>query len=571
MRRFVTLLVCFLLTFSVVSAAVTLSTNTPDPIYQGQSTTVIVTATASGTSASNVNITIGLPAGLSTSSPTSQMIASLAAGQSESLSWVITGDNASTEPYTITFTASGGATASTTTQLSVLTPPFIEVSNQSCSPTDIDVQQTVAISFVLKNTGGDATNAQVNMDYNSGAFSLVSGQDPWSQDINSGGQVALSYDFNAIDAGTETITAYITSAYNNPNDYSCTITINPVCGDGYCSNGETCSNCSSDCGACPTPTPTPSPTPTPGGGPGGGAGTSASPTPTVTPTPSETPTPEETPKAKKIEKIFEKTITKKPTAKEIKELLEKVGASEKAIEAATKALSKTTVKRTLKIEKITLEDGNVTFKTTITLEVSNKTGKKLLNVKVVDVIPKNVLKYVDENIIESELAFEIVEADPVLKFTLPKLDVNQTAEVSYAIKEDVNSDAAEEWKAAFIAEFEEAPVDLCIGVVCEPQLCKEATCDPETGECVYINLPDGTLCGENRECKAGECIEISEKGKVELTPILIALFLIGVLIVIAFFVRKELEKRKTPLEKAAKKVHKETLHSAVGSKFRRPP
>lgn len=130
---------------------------------------------------------------------------------------------------------------------------------------------------------------------------------------------------------------------------------------------------------------------------------------------------------------------------------------------------------------------------------------------------------------ESDLAFEVVEADPVLKFTLPELDVNQTAEVSYAIKEDINTEAADEWKAAFIAEYEEAPVDLGKDVVCEPQLCKEAKCDPETGKCVYNNLPDGTLCGENKECKAGKCVEISKKGKpMDLTPILVSLFFIGI-------------------------------------------
>jgi len=350
-----------------VSAAVTLSANTPDPIYQGESTTVTVTATASGTSANNITITIGLPAGLSTSGSTSQIIASLSAGQSQSLSWVVTGDNASTEPYTITFTASGGATASTTTQLSVLTPPFIEVSNQSCSSTDINVQQTVTISFILKNTGGDVTNAQVSVaDYNSDCLQLVAGQASWSQDINAGGQVALSYDFNAIDACTETLLFQISSSYNDPNDYNCTITTNAVCGDGYCSNGETCSNCSSDCGSCPTtPTPTPTSTPSTTTTTTSTTTTGTSPTPTPTETPSETPSPEETPEgAKKIEKIFEKTIVKKPSATEIKELLEKVGASEKAIEAATKALSKTTVMRKLTVEKITDENGTVSFRTT---------------------------------------------------------------------------------------------------------------------------------------------------------------------------------------------------------------
>ena len=574
MRSYILVLIFSLLFINAANAAVSIDnvSISPNPIYQGQTTTVTVTVTASGTSASNVSVTIGYPAGVSIVGSATQVIASIPAGGSQSVSWTVKGEQASSTPYTLTFTATGASSASNA-QLSVLTPPFIEVSNQSCSSTSINVQQTVTISFILKNTGGDATNAQVSVaDYNSDCLQLVAGQASWSQDINAGGQVALSYDFNAIDACTETLLFQISSAYNDPNDYSCTITTNAVCGDGYCSNGETCSNCSSDCGSCPTtptptPTPTTTPTPSPSSSSTSGPSTGTSPTPTQTPTgtPSETPSPEETPKgAKKIEKLFEKTITKKPTATEIKELLEKVGASEKAIEAATKALSKTTVMRKLTVEKITDEKGNISFKTTITLKVSNKTGKKLLNVRVVEVIPKNVLEHVDENIIESDFAFEIIEADPVLRFTVPELDVNQSIELNYAIKEGVNTEAAEEWKAAFIAEFEEAPIDLCKDVVCEPQLCKEASCDPATGECIYENLPDGAICGENKECKAGECVEIVEKGKpIDLTLIFIALVLLGILIVVAFFIKKEIEKRKTPLEKAVHDAHKEAIKEKV--------
>ena len=40
--------------------------------------------------------------------------------------------------------------------------------------------------------------------------------------------------------------------------------ISEYCGDGTCNNGETCSSCASDCGACPV-------TPSPGGGSSGGA------------------------------------------------------------------------------------------------------------------------------------------------------------------------------------------------------------------------------------------------------------------------------------------------------------
>jgi len=572
MRTYVLVWLLIFVFIGYASAAVSITASvSPNPIYQGQTTTATATVTASGTSASNVTVTIGYPAGVSIVGSASQVIASIPAGGSKSVSWTVKGEQASSTPYTLTFTATGASSAANAS-LSVLTPPFIEVSNQSCSSTSINVQQTVTISFILKNTGGDVTNAQVDMDYNSDCFSLVTGQDPWSQDINAGGQVALSYDFKAIDAGTETITAHITSAYNDPNDYSCTITVSPVCGDGYCSNGETCSNCSADCGTCPTPTPTATPTPTPTLVPvtSGSASTTTT-TPSPTPTPTATPTPSPTPekKVKKLEKLFEKAIAERTLAPGIREVLSKMGASDAEIKKAIRTLTKVQLSRTVKVEKLVDEEGNVSFKTTVSFELKNTAGKKLVDLKVIEVIPKTVLEHIDENMIESKLSFEILEADPIIRFTVPELDVNETLTVSYIIKSDINKDSAEEWKAPFVASFKEAPVDLCKDVVCEPKLCKKASCDPTTGKCIYENLPDGTACGDNKECKAGECVEIAveEKEKPEFPWHLVVLAIVAAIVAagVIFYMYEKQGKGKTPLERAVHKAHKE-----AESKFKLP-
>jgi uncharacterized membrane protein YgcG len=63
--------------------------------------------------------------------------------------------------------------------------------------------------------------------------------------------------------GTLSCTSYCTFDYSN-----CSA---PKCGDGICNNGETCSSCSQDCGACP-----PSGGGSSGGGGGGGGGGSSS-------------------------------------------------------------------------------------------------------------------------------------------------------------------------------------------------------------------------------------------------------------------------------------------------------
>ncbi|MFH1235105.1 MAG: NEW3 domain-containing protein [Candidatus Diapherotrites archaeon] len=504
------------------SAAVTLSANTPSPVYQGESATVTVTASASGSSASSVTVTIGLPSGLSTSGSTSQTIASLSAGQSQSLSWTVTGDNASSGAYTITFTASGGATANTSTQLSVLTPPYIEVSDSSCPSSTANVGANLTVSFTLKNTGGGSTNAQADMSYSTSYFALKSGTDPWSQDINAGSQIALSYDFNANDTGARTITALITSSQNNPDDVTCTVTISAVAGDGRCSSGETdtgsgngcatgyncqsgtctlistsgavcgngtcetgeyCSTCHADCGLCSTA----------GGGSGG----------------------EETSETK-TETILEKTFSKGMTGDELRAILENAGASETAILKAVAAVDKTKITRAFKVEKITDAGGKISYKTTITLTIENKSGKKMEKVKILETIPKSILKTLAEKDISTLLEFKIIKSDPVVEFSVDGIGKGGSAVVSYSIAKDVNSQAAESWENAVVAEFEEA-VDLCEGITCKEYACKTGKCSPETGTCVYSNKEDWTACGKDGLCNNGVCEEPELLPLIEVT------------------------------------------------------
>jgi hypothetical protein len=69
--------------------------------------------------------------------------------------------------------------------------------------------------------------------------------------------------------GQEHVVFYASSSTGNrsASTNNITLTVNnvPVCGDKTCESGETCSNCASDCGACPEPKKS-------GGGGGGGGG-----------------------------------------------------------------------------------------------------------------------------------------------------------------------------------------------------------------------------------------------------------------------------------------------------------
>ncbi len=587
MKRKILALVFLIAVLQSVSAAVTLSANTPDPIHQGESATLTVTATASGTSASNVTITIGLPSGLSTSSSTSQMIASIQAGQSQSVSWTVTGDNASSQPYTITFNASGGATANTTTQLSVITPAYIEVSNTSCPSTTASVGDDLSVSFVLKNTGGDSTNAQAQLSYSTAYLNKKSGPaNSWQQDINAGGQVALNYDFNAIDAGTATITVQITSNQNNPDDISCTVTISAVagdsicstgetdsgsnngcasgykcsngscvavstatCGDGTCQSTETCSSCPADCGTCTTNN--------------NNAGSSGASTAAQA--------------NEKRETILEKTFKGKPTGEELKAILERAGASKTAIEKAVAAVEKTSVTRAFKVEKVTV-GSKVSYTTTITITVENKSGKKMQNVKVVETIPKNVIETLKEEDINSDTSFKILKADPIIEFTVPSIEAGKTASLEYAIGKDVNEEQAASWNKAVVAEFTEE-TEKCAGIKCPIITCQVGKCNSQTGKCEYSDTPNGAACAPGKECKQGKCVEITQPTPTALpqqqaaespTPSqlpagkgpdytwLIILVIVSIVIgAVAFMlVMQKMEEKKTPLQKAAEHVKK---------------
>jgi len=549
MKHAILALVFAVFLLASANAAVSLSANTPDPIYQGESTTVTVTATASGSSASNVTITIGLPAGISASGSESQMIASLSAGQSQSVNWTVQGDTASSNPYTITFNASGGATASTTTQLSVLTPPFIEVENFTCPASDANVGDDLTVRFTLKNTGGDSTNAQVDMSYSASYFTLKAGSDPWNGDINAGGQIALSYDFNAIDAGTKTITAAIASNQNNPDDNSCSITITGVCGDGLCSSDESCSSCSTDCGACPTPTPTPTPVL------GAGNGPSSSPTPTPTATPSETET------------VFEQEFVERANEEELRDVLEQAGFSEGEIAEAIEAHENVEIVREIKVEKITTGE-EVSYKTTLSITVKNNSDKKWNDVKVVEIIPKNVLEAVSEEDISSALDFRILEADPILEFTVPEIMPGETATLEYTFAQDTNSEQAASFGKPVVASFTEEELDLCEGVECEKKECKRERCNPKSGKCLYSNAEDGTPC-EGGECRDGVCVSLVEATpEASPTPapsaggidwlfiggiVGIALAVVVIAVLGGYYLYTRREKGKTPLELLGKR------------------
>jgi len=439
------------------------------------------------------------------------------------------------------------------------------VDNESCPSTTANVGDDLSISFLLKNTGGDSTNVQVDMSYSSTYYNLKTGSDPWSSDLNAGGQAALSYDFNALDAGASAITALITSNQNNPGDVTCNITISAVAGDGICSTEETDTGAGDGCntgygcrnGACTADsTPGSDPTPTPSGGNGASG-------PTSTPTPAEE-------EGTTTETILEKTVTETPTEEELKGILENAGLSEEEVEKALEVSDSTTVTREFKVEKVTSAEGAVSYKTTVKINVENKTGKKIENIEVIETIPKNVIEMLEEADLVSEIPFEILQADPVVKFIVPEIGIGETYFVQYTIGDDINSEQADAWENAVIAEFTEV-IDPCAGVECRVVPCRLGTCNPETGKCEYPDLEDGTECGEGMACQAGVCAEkppeepavtatptpeetvIPVAPPVDYTWVLVVVVIVAVAgaVIVYFYQNKGKGKGRTPLQHAS--------------------
>ena len=246
------------------------------------------------------------------------------------------------------------------------------------------------------------------------------------------------------------------------------------------------------------------------------------------------------------ETVLEKTITKKPTAEEMREKLIEAGASETAIEKASQAVGKTTVSRTITVEKITNNTtGEITYKTTMTISVTNPGKKKMQKIKVIENIPKSVALSASE--IKSNTEFTVIEDDPIIQFEIDEVSSGNTKTISYTVDNEIDTATANQMTTPIVLEFQEVelPVDLCEEKNCDDlNPCTTDSCDSLTGECTYSNLAEGTECGTNKECKAGACVAKTgtggedngdEEDKGDFTPFIIIAVLIIIVGAITYY------------------------------------
>lgn len=499
------LAIALLAGFAHAATSITSSVS-PSTITQGSTAVVTATVSATGETETNVQVQITATSGITIGSSTTQTISSITAGSSQSVSWTVTGAVASADPYTITTTITGGS--SSQAYLTVNSPALISTSNFSCNKTSMVYTDTVSMTFTVENNGGTETNVQVTTSATK--LSLSSGTASWSSDVNGGGSAALNYTFtgSSTNCGTAVISSAITSNSNNPDDLSCSVTITGCpaadpgggswCGDNSCNGTETCSSCSADCGTCGASA---------GGGGGGGGGSGSS-------------SADENTIGEEI--LLEKTFSGKPTAEEIATLLREVGASENAIEKASAAMNKSSAERKVVAKK----KANGDYETTFTIKVKNNGKKKLLNVKIIESIPKAIAQSAGE--IKSGSAFTILKNDPIIQFNVDEIAVGGAVNITYTLAKNVTEEMLTGFLSPAIGEvYEEQTrvIDKCLGVVCnDNSACTTDSCSKATGKCSYTS--NGTCAATGK--KDTTAAPISQK-----TGEWLPLIPIGIIVIVA--------------------------------------
>ncbi|MFH1587333.1 MAG: hypothetical protein ABID38_05735 [Candidatus Diapherotrites archaeon] len=279
------------------------------------------------------------------------------------------------------------------------------------------------------------------------------------------------------------------TCYYDEDSTSCPEDCSEVCGDGACTRTESVGTCPADCTTATTVV----------CGDGICSPTENGNGPKSCPEDCEGTTPGQ----QKRETLRERTFTGKPTSQEMVDLLTRVGASQNAIDKASAAVGKTTVRREVTVEKLTSAEGVVSYQAKITVTVSNASGKKLKNVRVLEEIPKLAA----DTATKLRGNFAILLDDPVVEFDAGTLSAGGTASFIYYIDKEVSEVALNDYSAPVVsnAEEETIPVGSCSGVNCnDGNQCTNDSCSE--GNCSYVQVADGTSCGFGNECKAGICV-----------------------------------------------------------------
>jgi hypothetical protein len=143
--------------------------------------------------------------------------------------------------------------------------------------------------------------------------------------------------------------------------------------------------------------------------------------------------------------------------------------------------------------------------TTVTSKILNSSNSHMSNVRVVVNVPKSFAETATK--VSSSLPFSVRKDDPIIEFTIDSLAPGDSFNIDYTIGKKILSSVAS--KSIFnplIVAFTETEVSAnCVGINCnDNNPCTSDVCS--NAECSNIPLADGVTCGNNKECRAGQCV-----------------------------------------------------------------
>lgn len=268
------------------------------------------------------------------------------------------------------------------------------------------------------------------------------------------------------------------------------------------------------------------------------ATTSTSGTPTTT-TPGTTPTtePETT-----TETVYEATETVTYTPEQLEEVLNNMTDdqgnalfTEEEIAKMIENAEEYEFEITVKVDKITDAEGNVSYKTTITTTITNNTGKDQKNVKVIVEVPKEVTPSAAN--INSGTLFTKLKDDPILEFTLPLVKAGQSYNIEYTVTDTTQPELeGVSFNEPAVRFAEEVEDEMVCPTVWEPVCGVDGT--TYSNEC-YAEIAGVAIAYE------GECVPtppLTEETNYTTLWILIAIIIL-VIIGIAYYKREDIQKR----------------------------
>jgi len=160
------------------------------------------------------------------------------------------------------------------------------------------------------------------------------------------------------------------------------------------------------------------------------------------------------------------------------------------------------------------------YRAIFTMIIQNSGNKPLLGVGIIEGIPKEIAE--DASWISSDIQFEIIDADPVLKFFVGDLEPGESETVEYTVtRTGADGPITEEMfndlksPAAIVLLSAE---DRCLNVRCDDfSPCTRDYC--VAGTCIHAPMNYGATCNTGMICDEGECVQEPAPPVIVIPPV----------------------------------------------------